>query len=186
MALLLHQKLRDKPLLRNNFHYEKPILSEIRPLLSGLQEAVKFFLFDVKGWPRDLNYKISGEALIDIIIRVDKRKAYFYFFHSLVINECKTVGLYAYWFLKLRPIQIYDKRFENNSTAESVNESFALHLLLFVLRGIGRLPSPIKGDEPYLKELLYSFRFRNISIDSMLVLADSINSETLLQGTEEK
>jgi hypothetical protein len=70
------------------------------------------------------------------------------------INECKEVALYAYWILKLRPFVITDTAYLRDPDACYINES-------------------------YSRFLEYSFRFRNFSIDSFIVLVESISTETL-------
>lgn len=55
---------------------------------------------DEMNYPSDIGYYINSYALIDAIVRVDKRKAYFYCFHNMDINENKEVALYAYFFIE--------------------------------------------------------------------------------------
>jgi hypothetical protein len=95
------------------------------------------------------------------------------------INECKECALYAYWILKLRPFTITDKRFQNNLDASIINESFVIHLIGLVLEITGRIKQTSEIKDSYIKFLEYSFRFRNFSIDSFVVLIESISTETL-------
>jgi hypothetical protein len=63
---------------------------------------------------------------------------------------------------------------------------FRIFHLISILSGIGKI-KPWDGNEgvnitmqnPYLQDLCYSFRFRNFTIDSIIVLADSITTNTL-------
>jgi hypothetical protein len=84
-------------------------------------------------FPEDIDYFVSGIDLIDMIIRVHKRKDYYQHFHGMNINEHKTVAIVAYWILKLRPIQMRDARFINKTEACNINEKFALYLIFHVL-----------------------------------------------------
>lgn len=95
------------------------------------------------------------------------------------INECKEAALYAYWILKLRPFVITDKKYKNNSDACNINESFAIHFIGLFLESTGRIKRTGNIKDSYLKFLEYSFRFRNFSIDSFIVLIESITTETL-------
>jgi hypothetical protein len=114
-----------------------------------------------------------------MIIRVDKRKAYYHYFHDdTEINEYKVAALYAYWILKLRPLTITDPRFITKRDHCDINELFAIYLICSTLYQTGRLAKPITGEESYSKKLRYSFRYRNFTIDSFIVLVESINSET--------
>jgi hypothetical protein len=75
-----------------------------------------------------------------------------------------------------------------------VNELFAIHYLLCVLCAGGKLQfwdgskgiHNISLDHPYAYKLWYSFRFRNFTIDSMIVLADTITTETFLQAEKDE
>jgi hypothetical protein len=144
------------------------------------------FMYRTLSYPSDIQYSVCKLALIDAIVRVDKRRHYFKVFHNMDINEGKRAALLAYWIVKFRPIMITDVRYINTKGYnDRVNELFALHILLIALRKIKRVKFwdgssgvKVELDHPYLKELRYSLRFRNFTIDSMLVLADSITTET--------
>ena len=122
----------------------------------------------LKGFPSDTEKHISFFTLIDIIVRVDKRKAYYRCFHDMEINECKEAALYAYWILKLRPFAITDKRYQNNADACTINESFVIRFIGLILESTGRIKQTPNIKDSYLNFLEYSFRFRSFSIDSFL------------------
>jgi hypothetical protein len=165
---------------RNDFNYCRPPLVDIKKLLDEFQTEISDFLFYFRGYPKNLEVSVCELDVIDMIIRVDKRQAYFHIFHNnMEINECKRAGLYAYWFAKFRPIKITDKRYQNKPDHVDVNEYFALHYLLAMLREAGRIDCEISEDSQFIKELRYSLRWRNFTIDSLIVLADSINSDTI-------
>jgi len=65
---------------------------EIEMMLKLLVEKFEDFLI-FKGFPKNVKHYISYITLADIIIRVDKRKAYYMCFHDMEINECKEVAL---------------------------------------------------------------------------------------------
>jgi len=150
-----------------------------------IEDKVKLFVarfkgfITLKGFPQKIMYHISYYTLIDIIIRVDKRKAYYMCFHDMEINECKEVALYAYWILKLRPFAITDTAYKNNVDACNINESFAIYLIGLVLELTHRITHTKNIKESYSRFLEYSFRFRSFSIDSFIVLVESISTETL-------
>jgi len=95
------------------------------------------------------------------------------------INECKEAALYAYWILKLRPFTIIDDKYRKNIDACNVNELFVVFLIGFVLEAIGRIRKTPNIKESYSELIDYSFRFRNFSIDSFIVLIESISTETM-------
>lgn len=151
----------------------------------NIEKIIKLFCkrFDeflvYKGFPSDIEKYISFFSLIDIIIRVDKRKAYYQCFHGMEINECKEAALYGYWILKLKPFYITDKKYRNNAEACIINESFVIFLIILILENTGRIKRTDNIKESYRNFLEYSFRFRSFSIDSFLVLIESISTETL-------
>jgi hypothetical protein len=153
--------------------------------LADINEIVELFydrfaeFLTLKGFPPDVESHISFITLVDIIVRVDKRKAYYYCFHGMQINECKETSLYAYWILKLRPFTVIDERFKNDIEACCINESFVIYFIGFMLEAVGRIKRTKDTKESYTKFLKYSFRFRNFSIDSFIVLVESISTETL-------
>jgi hypothetical protein len=167
------------PAKRNkNLKYRRMPYTEIEKILSLLVDKFRDFL-TLKGFSENIKYHISYYDLIDIIIRVDKRKAYYLFFHDMEINECKEVALYAYWILKLRPFTITDNAYKNNAEACCINESFAIYFIGLVLELTHRIKHTKNIKESYSRFLEYSFRFRNFSIDSFIVLVESITTETL-------
>jgi len=162
----------------SNLKYERIPYSDIENILQIFQKRFDEFLL-LKGFPLETGRHISFYTLIDIIVRVDKRKAYYHCFHGMEINECKEAALYAYWIIKLRPFSITDKKYQNKFDACIINESFAIHLIGLVLEKTGRIKRTKNMKTSYCNFLEYSFRFRNFSIDSFIVLIESISTDTL-------
>ena len=161
-----------------NLKYKRIPIEEIKKLIQIFSKRFNDFLI-LKGFPPETEKHISFFALIDIIVRVDKRKAYYHCFHDMSINECKEVALYAYWILKLRPFTITDEKYKKNSDACIINESFAIHIIGLILESTGRIKNTDNIKDSYYNFLEYSFRFRNFTIDSFIVLIESISTETL-------
>jgi hypothetical protein len=161
-----------------NLKYERISAVEIGEVLKHLQKRFENFLLE-KGFSPTTEKHISYLTLIDIIIRVDKRKAYYRCFHGMEINECKEAALYAYWILKLRPFIITDAKYRSSPDACGVIESFVIYFIGLILENTGRIKQTTGIKESYVRFLEYSFRFRNFSIDSFIVLIESISTETL-------
>ena len=162
----------------SNLRYERIPYESIEKIIQLFQRRFEEFLL-LKGFPPETERHISLYALIDVIVRVDKRKAYYYCFHNMEINECKEAALYAYWIIKLRPFSITDKKYRNKFDACIINESFAIFLIGLVLESTGRIKMTENMKNSYCNFLEYSFRFRSFSIDSFIVLIESISTETL-------
>lgn len=165
--------------------YQRLSDDDIKLLLQDLQESIGDFLRRIE-LPANVEYTVCGLDLIDVIIRVDKRVHYFKIFHEMDCNESKKAALFAYWIAKFRPIMITDKRYINTvGFNNEINELFAIHYLLEALIGMGRIKVwdgregvDLSLNNPFIKRLKYSLRFRNITIDSIIVLSDSITTDT--------
>ena len=114
--------------------------------------------------------KTNINTLRDIIVRVHKRKHYFKVFHNeMITSEYKETALYCYWFLKLRPLWIDPA----NKSSDRINEKFALHLYISLLKKYNEGFSESDGiNRLHIRELLYSFRFRDITKESMILMLE--------------
>jgi hypothetical protein len=143
------------------------------------EDLLRHYLFEVRAYPKDLQYDISGIDMLDLIVRVDKRKVYYWCFHDgMEIDELKVAALCAYWILKLKPIRITDSRYANRKEYCDSNELFAIYIIILNLSMTGRLNRLPQGDEPFFKELRYSFRFRNFTLDALVMLVESLNTRS--------
>lgn len=116
-------------------------------------------------------------ALKDMIVRVHKRKYYFKVFHNeMITSEYKETALYCYWVLKLRPFWID----ADNVSSERINEKFALHLYISLLKKYNEDFSEKDGiNRRHIKELLYSFRYRDITKEAMILMLEPYYYEYL-------
>jgi len=171
--------------------YQMLPLDDIYIMLQALQEEFEDFLHYNQGYCKD-QYVVSGVDIIDAIVRVDKRKAYFHYFHGMGINNEKKAALFAYWIVKLRPVKFIDDKLKNSKIHANINEKLAVNHLLNALVDKGKIKlwdgkEGVLLDEnnKYIKELTYSFRFRNFTIDSMIILAESITTDTFREMPNE-
>jgi hypothetical protein len=163
-------------------HYQLLPIADIIIILRALQEEFEDYLHYGLGYRKD-QYIVSGVDIIDAIVRVDKRESYFYYFHNMKINDEKKAALYAYWIAKFHPVKFTDE-FRNKKAHANVNEKLAMNHLIAALVRKGRIKlwdgkDGVKIEESkFYDELCYSFRFRNFTIDSMIILADSITTDS--------
>jgi hypothetical protein len=170
---------------QNTASYEQLPNEQIKKFLIDLQESINDFIRGLE-YPADIQYKVCGFDLIEAILRVDKRIHYYKVFHGMDCNGEKIAALFAYWIGKFRPIKITDERFINKDGYNNkINELFAIHYMLSALCGTGRIKLKNEQDgidlslnNPFVKRLTYSFRFRNITIDSIIVLVDAITTDS--------
>ena len=121
--------------------------------------------------------KTNIKTLKDIIVRVHKRKHYFKIFHKeMITSEYKETALYCYWYLKLRPLWIEP----DNVSSERINEKFALYLYISLLKKYNEDFSLKDGiNISHIRELLYSFRFRDFTKESMILMLEPYYYEYL-------
>lgn len=123
--------------------------------------------------------KVNIQALKDVIIRVDMRQLYFQIYHAnMKANEYKCIiGLAGFWILKLHPfwVQIQDGDSPDMMRlATWINENYVLHMVCTLLKQYNPefLEYGLDMREAYCNELLYSFRYRDLSKESMFLLFD--------------
>ena len=87
----------------------------------------------LNGLSADSCVTVRQGDIADIALRVDKRRSYYRYFHSIEISERKTSALIAYWVIKFHPF-ILDPSPEGagqDLTFRSfINEHFAAYLLV--------------------------------------------------------
>lgn len=151
-----------------------------------LLESFSLYLKQAE-YPDDVAIAISNRSITDIVVRVLKREEYYRYFHGIQISEAKRTGLTAYWIVKLRPFMIVDDRFEHEDATVLVNERFAAFLLV-CSTCITLTPDEIdeiRFDSDFIDKLIYSFRYRNISIDAFVLLAESLTPASFAQAFSE-
>ncbi|MCL1853338.1 MAG: hypothetical protein FWF88_09975 [Peptococcaceae bacterium] len=149
---------------------------ELFDALQALEEHFQQFLSFSKYAP-DLTYFVSRYDLIDVIIQVHKREAYDRFFHRMEMSERKRVALYAFWILKFKPFKITDVRFLDDDS-ENVNETFAIYLICAILFYANKLQKTAVEKSGFYQNMLYAFRYRSFSVDSMILFVEAISTDT--------
>lgn len=151
---------------------EQEFMNEVREL----EKLLRDFCEGSGLYPYE-SVRTNMNALKDIIVRVHKRKHYFKVFHNeMNISEYKETALYCYWVLKLRPFWI-DPGYKSS---ERINEKFALHLYVSLLKKYNEDFSQEDGiNRMHIRELLYSFRFRDITKESMILMLEPYYYEYL-------
>jgi len=150
--------------------YEQMSVDELSLQLDLLAKMLKTFLL-MAGYPSDVKYNVDVRAIVEIITRVDKRTAYYSFFHDgNQIHEMKRVGIFVYWLLKLKPITIIDEK----QRAFDFNENFALSLIYSGLMKLGKMQTVPAKDSAIHKYLLYALKYRELPQDSVMTLVYSL------------
>lgn len=159
------------------FVYTEPPQEYINNELKKYQEILVQFC-QIAGL--DVNrVEVNVQALKDVIIRVDMRQLYFQIYHAnMEANEYKCiVGLAGFWLLKLRPFWIHIQEGDSPEMMQMatwINEKFVLHMVCSLLEKFNPefFEYGLDMCEAYCSELIYSFRYRDLSKESMFLLFD--------------
>lgn len=123
---------------------------------------------------------VRTKSLLTIIAKVDQRRRYFEYFHKINMSEYKEVALICFWYIKIHPIYInVEVDQEQKAELDSINEKMAVYYILVTLRKIlenKKLPVERLDDLPeaYIKELIYSMTYRDLSKESLILLVESM------------
>lgn len=144
-------------------------IDKLDTLLRDFCEASGLYKYE------DVRVNLSSQR--DIIVRVHKRKYYFKMFHNdMVTSEYKETALYCYWIIKLRPLWTSP----DVKSSERINEKFALHLYVALLKKYNEDFSEKDGiSKKHIRELLYSFRYRDLTKEAMILMLEPYYYEYL-------
>ena len=124
---------------------------------------------------------VNDKLIMALIAKVDQRKKYFRFFHKLDMSECKEVALIAFWYIKLQPIcaSSRDVLEDDLLQLDAINEKMAVYYILSTLKAIlikQNLPLGRLNELPitYIEEMVYSFRYRDFSKESLIFLVETM------------
>lgn len=157
--------------------YERPSLEEVHKMLGQLQSIVEKFCETV-----NIDFsriEINARSLEDVVVRTDMRNMYFAVFHKgMIPNEYKRIiGLVVFWILKLHPfwMSVSDEDDEEViNVASRINEKIAMFIVLSLLHEYN--PDFLdKGKDlcdGYIRELEYSFTYRDLSKESLFLMFD--------------
>lgn len=164
---------------RNNIiqPYSVPGEEFIKTETEKLFNVVKSFCKTAGINPDKINYNIP--TIRDIIVRIDMRRMYFEIYHDhMDINEYKlNNGLMIFWIIKLHPFWIDVSEDDSDDLikqAANINEQIALHIAVSLLREYNPKFFEKGKDlmQAYCHELLYSFRYRDLSKESLFLMFD--------------
>ena len=124
---------------------------------------------------------VSDTKVFQIITKVDQRKKYFAYFHHLDISDFKELALYCFWIIKTQPLHCQKTNLEKEEIDfESLNEKFALYYLIKKLRSLANGNTDTLArisnffSKQYIYELIYSFTYRDISKEAMILLVETM------------
>jgi len=130
----------------------------------------KFYLKDFEAIYGITDIATEDSVIIEICERIEKRRVYFHiFYNKCKMGELNEGSLMCFWILKLMPFSHPD------IPANELNAKIALHIfysmLLYVARKNGK---KVNFTDSLNNALFYSFRFRDLSKEAIMALAESL------------
>ena len=113
---------------------------------------------------------IHEDTLLEIFDRIEKRRIYFHiFYNGCKMSELNEGALLCFWIIKLCPFT------SSKISPDIINSKIALFLFNKVISLIAaKLNKKVIITEQTIKDIYYSFRFRDISKESLMLLAGSL------------
>lgn len=165
--------------MSNNFRYIKLTENELKNVWIKHKKIIETFLHK-NHFTLD-NIYINEKSVYEIISKVHQRQKYYEYFHGLEMSEFKEIALISFWYIKMKPIcvALEDKTLQMSSDFEAINEKLALYLILCTFRGImedKKMSTKVLDSLPeeYLYEIIYSFAYRDISKEALILIVESI------------
>jgi hypothetical protein len=107
--------------------------------------------------------------MCEITERIEKRRVYFHIFYNVNMSELNEVSLLCFWILKLHPF------FSNTMQSDILNAKIAIYLFLTALSYMATENGKrINTEKRLLENLYYAFRFRDLSKEAIMAIAESI------------
>jgi hypothetical protein len=111
---------------------------------------------------------VAKSVLVEIITRIEKRRVYFKVFYNSQMSELNEIALWAFWIVKLEP-------FKHKDQNRPINELLALYFFFHRIEQTARARGKrVRINERIIKVLFYDLRYRDISKEALMTLAESL------------
>lgn len=122
------------------------------------------------------DYFIHKRNLYEVVVRLNKRKAYYYVYHHISeICEYKELGVLCYWINTLKPFMVVN---ENSILYNSPNEMFSLYFIISALAGIHGKQRPdekfVLPDPKTVQEYVYTFKYCGLNREAMVFFIETL------------
>jgi hypothetical protein len=112
---------------------------------------------------------VAKDILAEIITRVEKRRVYFHIFYDCEMGELNEGALLAFWILKLCPF------FHPKIPSRKLNVQIAITLFVTsVVYYAQQCGKRANITSQFVDKLGYSLTYRDISKESLMILAESL------------
>jgi len=115
----------------------------------------------------------SDDVLLEIIERIEKRRVYFHvFYEGCEMGELNEAALFCFWIVKLHPF--YHQKIDSNV----LNAKIAICLFTNAIYYYSeKTKIERRIPERFINDLYYSLMYRDISKESLMILAESFVNE---------
>jgi hypothetical protein len=112
----------------------------------------------------------SMDTMYEIIERIEKRRIYFHiYYNGCKMGELNEGALMCFWIIKLTPFHF------NGISNNILNAKIALCLFLNVLHYHTQKENiKLNITEKMVNDIYYAFRFRDLSKEAIMILAESL------------
>jgi len=115
---------------------------------------------------------VDYNTMSEIISRVEKRRVYFYIYYEGVeMGELNEASLICFWILKLMPFK--HEKVSSSTLNSRIAYTFFLKILFYVANVKGK---EVNVRDAVLDQLLYAFKYRDLSKEAIMALAESLLS----------
>lgn len=161
-------------------HYEPLTADQWNTEIDHFRNVAASFI-ESNGYSKS-DIDVVATKVFQIVTKVDQRKKYFAYFHHLDISDFKELALYCFWIIKTQPLYCKKDNLSEKEEIEfeSLNEKFALYYLIKKFRSLanGNANTLEKINsffsKQYIYELVYSFTYRDISKEAMILLVETM------------
>jgi len=137
--------------------------------LTVLNSKFKFYLNDFESNYGIIDIITDTSVVSEICDRIEKRRIYFHvFYNGCKMGELNEGSLMCFWILKLMPFS------HSCISANELNARIALHLFYRMLLYVAKNKQKRINHTSLNNELLYAFRYRDLSKEAIMALAESL------------
>jgi hypothetical protein len=144
--------------------------SEIKTMIEKTIHRLLQNIITVLGIEDQPEISVDYDIMSEIITRVEKRRVYFHIYYGGVnMGELNEASLVCFWILKLMPFR--HATISNTTLNAKIAYTFFLNVLFYVAAKTGK---KVNARKPVLDQLLYAFKFRDLSKEAIMALAESL------------
>ena len=154
---------------------EFPVFTSLdKQTVKNMMAKMASYLYNISDIIKIDHNKIttSMDIMYEIIERIEKRRIYFHiYYNGCKMGELNEGALMCFWILKLTPFCF------NGISNNILNAKIALCLFMNMIHyQIQKENKVLNITENMVNDIYYAFRFRDLSKEALMILAESLIS----------